>query len=140
MCQVASALEYVEEVAKAEQSHAPKETNANKSEKGHKKVKKTKEKKQLKGQKDTPKKKGAKGGKRKKGAAEEDEAFFPPGHVTTNHVYSSAYRKAKAQHPDCTAEFAQSQAKAATKLFMRTGMVNHLCGQFRETRRGKHAH
>eukprot|EP00435_Cladocopium_sp_Y103_P033615 s228_g8.t1 len=55
----------------------------------------------------------------------------PPPHVKTNNVYSSAYRKAKAQRPD-DLNWVHAQAKAATKLFIERGVVNDLCGEFRE--------
>ena len=69
------------------------------------------------------------------GASMADECMKPPAHVSLNHVYSSAYRKALSESK-CK-EHAKLQARKATKLFSETGMVNHLCGQFNAAPRAK---
>ena len=77
------------------------------------------------GSKQSPKRKGATGS----GAGSSNERV-PPSHVTHNHIYSSAYRKAMGQCPN-DVEFARRQGKAAIELFKLKGIVNHLCGEFR---------
>ncbi len=77
------------------------------------------------GSRPKPKRKPAKSSE----AASSDERV-PPSHVTHNHIYSSAYRKAMAQRPN-DVEFARQQGKAAIELFKLKGIVNHLCGEFR---------
>ena len=63
------------------------------------------------------------------GAGSSDERVPPP-HVTHNHIYSSAYRKAMVKCPN-DVEFARRQGKAAIELFKLKGIVNSLCGEFR---------
>ena len=58
---------------------------------------------------------------------------IPPEHVTANHVYSSAYRKAKAQGMD--GDQCRKIAMQAGQLFRERGVVTNLCGEFRSTRR-----
>ena len=64
------------------------------------------------------------------------EVHIPPPHITINHVYSSAYRKALAACPKDTAN-ARAQAKLATALFKDQGVVNDLCGRFASKPRAK---
>lgn len=61
--------------------------------------------------------------RKRQGSVDGDSLVKPPSHVTTNHVYSSAYRKAKSQSNGDMA-FAKEQAKKATKLFIEQGLVN----------------
>ena len=59
----------------------------------------------------------------------------PPKHVTANHVYSSAYRR----HTKYGVEFAKAAANLAAQYFRESGMVDDLCGVFRETPRASKA-
>ena len=68
-------------------------------------------------------------------AAEEERV--PPSHVTHNHIYSSAYRKALAGNNKDDKEFARKQAAAAVEHFKLRGTVNELCGQFRPKPRAR---
>lgn len=68
------------------------------------------------------------------GAPVGDE-YVPPKHVTLNHIYSSAYRKAMSASKD--ADHARSQAKLATALWKEKGVVNGLCGKFSEKPRAQ---
>lgn len=62
--------------------------------------------------------------------ADSNEERVPPPHVTHNHIYSSAYRKALASKPGDPV-FARNQGSAAVEHFKRNGTVNGLCGVFR---------
>ena len=75
-------------------------------------------------------------GRRSMPVAGDNEPRVPPAHVTHNHIYSSAYRKALSANPG-NKEHARSQGHAAVDFFKLTGTVNNLCGQFRETVRTK---
>ena len=66
--------------------------------------------------------------------ADDAEPRVPPSHVTHNHIYSSAYRKALSQHPG-DKEKARQIGKQAVEFFKSTGTVNSLCGEFRSSRR-----
>ena len=66
-----------------------------------------------------------------KSSADKEETRVPPAHITHNHIYSSAYRKAFAQCPG-DREFAKAQAKKAVDYYKLHGCVNSLCGQFNE--------
>lgn len=68
-------------------------------------------------------------------AAEEER--IPPSHVTHNHIYASAYRKALAGNENNDKEFARKQAAAAVQHFKLRGTVNELCGQFRSKPRAR---
>ena len=59
-----------------------------------------------------------------------DEPRVPPPHVTHNHIYSSAYRKALALESN-DVQKSRKVAHEAVDFFKRTGTVNGLCGQFR---------
>jgi len=54
----------------------------------------------------------------------------PPAHTTANHVYSSAYRQAKAKQN--SKEECRDIGQTAAKLFRQTGLVDDRCGIFRE--------
>ena len=62
------------------------------------------------------------------------EPRVPPSHVTHNHIYSSAYRKALTQYPG-DKEKARQIGKEAVDFFKSTGTVNSLCGEFRSSPR-----
>ena len=66
--------------------------------------------------------------------AKDAEPRVPPSHVTHNHIYSSAYRKALSQYPG-DKEKARQIGKEAVEFFKSTGTVNSLCGEFRSSRR-----
>ena len=68
--------------------------------------------------------------------ADDREERVPPPHVTHNHIYSSAYRKALSQVPN-DVENAKSQGNKAVDYFKVHGKVNYLCGKFRENPRKK---
>ena len=76
------------------------------------------------------------GGRRSTSPAGDNEPRVPPAHITHNHIYSSAYRKALSMNPG-NKEHARSQGHAAVDFFKLTGTVNSLCGQFRKTIRTK---
>ena len=59
-----------------------------------------------------------------------EEPRIPPPHVTHNHIYSSAYRKALAAAPNDVPK-ARKLAHEAVEYFKMTGSVNELCGKFR---------
>ena len=73
--------------------------------------------------------KPAKNPREDKAESEDSDELVPPPHVTANHVYSSAYRKALSQGSDV--EMARSKAMEAAEHFRQNGTVNALCGQFR---------
>ena len=55
------------------------------------------------------------------------EQYKPPAHVTWNHVYSSAYRRAAR----CGGDYAKAAGQLAGRLFKEKGLVDSLCGTFR---------
>lgn len=66
------------------------------------------------------------------------KAYKPPSHVETGHVYSNAYRKAKAAQK--TQEDAKADGRLASKIFQDTGLVTPcLNGRFRPAPRPKKA-
>ena len=74
---------------------------------------------------------GAGGGEELKPVlAEGSQTRVPPPHVSSNHVYSSAYRKAKAK--GVTLEECRQSGKDALAYFVQSGMVDDRCGIFRE--------
>lgn len=62
--------------------------------------------------------------------ADGSQTRVPPPHVTSNHVYSSAYRKAKAK--GLTLEECRQSGKDALAYFVQSGLVDDRCGIFRE--------
>ena len=74
---------------------------------------------------------GAEGGEELKPVlAEGSQTRVPPPHVGSNHVYSSAYRKAKAKK--ATVEECRQSGKDALAYFLQSGLVDDRCGIFRE--------
>ena len=60
----------------------------------------------------------------------------PPEHITVNHVYSSAYRRAQAG--GLSLEDAQRKARMATEQFRKSGRVNkNDVGKFSQKPRGR---
>lgn len=66
------------------------------------------------------------------------DAYTPPPHVSTGHVYSNAYRKSMKR--SCDKETAKVDAQKASRLFQSLGVVSpELCGKFAAGPRAKRA-